>query len=482
MASLQIAYCLFTAVASATGGDCRNCRLLPCSAVVTIILSLVTDIGSHVHVFCSRLLGLGVQSYCHRCFFVGMRIKKRQAAQAPVRTSSNRFVIKLDLVTCCRSAGMVNAAISLTGSYDAQLGPYPVGVTTMQFKDKSRTSDSGARSLLTEIFYPAEDGARSLPRNKFSDYLPQNLPASVITQIESKHCLGFYRRGIKLEELDSRWRNAAIRNARLRCGDAPASGWPLIIFSHDSGGTRFLYLYLLEMLASHGFIVASCDHTGNARFTFVDGEFVPMAARTDVSPFESLKDRPLDLKFLIDEMSRLNLGGDERFAGRIDCRRVGAAGMSMGGTSILAASEIDDRIACVLPLASGVPRVRDRKNVATPAMVVVGGKDRVVPKELNHRYYDMTSTDSYWLEVTHAAHWSFNSADQFDPPWRKKLEIPPKRCHGIVNSYALAFFNVHLCGQQQFREFLQRNHYEPSGDLHYEQKATVNPRQPRSKL
>jgi hypothetical protein len=46
-------------------------------------------------------------------------------------------------------------------------GPYPVGVTSMQLDDASRPDAelNGPRPLRTEIWYPAVDAARAMPKN-----------------------------------------------------------------------------------------------------------------------------------------------------------------------------------------------------------------------------------------------------------------------------------------------------------------------------
>src|SRR5262245_43017380 len=56
-----------------------------------------------------------------------------------------------------------------------RLGPYPVGVATMQLDDSTRLDPElkAARPLLTEIWYPAVDNARSMSKNRYSDFLPR---------------------------------------------------------------------------------------------------------------------------------------------------------------------------------------------------------------------------------------------------------------------------------------------------------------------
>ena len=55
-----------------------------------------------------------------------------------------------------------------------QAGPFPVGVTTTVLIDHSRkdAATNEDRTLVTEIWYPATDEARSLPKKKFSDFIP----------------------------------------------------------------------------------------------------------------------------------------------------------------------------------------------------------------------------------------------------------------------------------------------------------------------
>ena len=52
-------------------------------------------------------------------------------------------------------------------------GPYPVGATTIQLDDHGRVDPEtgGPRQLLTEIYYPAAEDARFLPKSKFSEFI-----------------------------------------------------------------------------------------------------------------------------------------------------------------------------------------------------------------------------------------------------------------------------------------------------------------------
>src|ERR1700761_9863608 len=133
-----------------------------------------------------------------------------------------------------------------------QMGPYPVGVTTMQLDDASRPDpELGPRPLRTEIWYPATDAAKSLPKNLYSDFLMRGaIPGTVAVAEEG---LGGYRKGLTVAELDKTFKNISVRDAQVRDGK-----WPLIVFSHGSGGTRVGYIFFVEFMASHGYVVMAC--------------------------------------------------------------------------------------------------------------------------------------------------------------------------------------------------------------------------------
>jgi hypothetical protein len=77
-----------------------------------------------------------------------------------------------------------------------------------------------------------------------------------------------------------------VRDARP-CGRC-AAPWPLVLFSHGSGAFRASYVYWTEFLASHGFVVAACDHLGSARYSQVDDHSTCRASFIVTSSFALL--------------------------------------------------------------------------------------------------------------------------------------------------------------------------------------------------
>ena len=127
------------------------------------------------------------------------------------------------------------------------------------------------------------------------------------------------------------------------CLEAPIAGGahPVVVFTHGYTGTFTDYTFLFEDLASRGYVVASIDHTYEATAVeFPNGRLVKSVAgshlantwRTDEqSLFFALSVRLDDLKFILNELERLNRSADKPFAGKLDLTRVALAGHSLGG-------------------------------------------------------------------------------------------------------------------------------------------------------
>jgi len=74
------------------------------------------------------------------------------------------------LVTVPGAVGKTSKAIRRS---PLSAGPFPVGVITTVFGDTAAQITSPNRSqLVTEIWYPATDDARRMPKNKYSDFNP----------------------------------------------------------------------------------------------------------------------------------------------------------------------------------------------------------------------------------------------------------------------------------------------------------------------
>jgi predicted dienelactone hydrolase len=116
----------------------------------------------------------------------------------------------------------------------------------------------------------------------------------------------------------------ALRDAAPDAGQGP---YPLVIVSHGYPGNRYLLSPLAENLASKGYVVAAIEHTDSTY--------------SDQAVFAStLLNRPLDLRFVLDAMERLNAGepfdaAGGAFKGLIQAERTALVGYSMGGYGVV---------------------------------------------------------------------------------------------------------------------------------------------------
>jgi predicted dienelactone hydrolase len=98
-----------------------------------------------------------------------------------------------------------------------------------------------------------------------------------------------------------------------------ARGFPLVVMSHGMGGAAVQLAWLGTALARRGFVAAAVNHPGNSV--------------EDVNTFEGFIlrwERARDLRAVIDGVL-----ADKTIGNLIDARRIGAAGFSLGGFTVI---------------------------------------------------------------------------------------------------------------------------------------------------
>ncbi len=95
--------------------------------------------------------------------------------------------------------------------------------------------------------------------------------------------------------------------------------FPLIALSHGTGGSAMQMAWLGTYLAARGYIVVAVNHPGNNAVT----RYTPQG-------FFEWWDRARDISTVIDAML-----ADRRFGPKIDRDRIGAAGFSLGGYTMM---------------------------------------------------------------------------------------------------------------------------------------------------
>ncbi len=318
---------------------------------------------------------------------------------------------------------------------------FNIGQQTLLFRDTPRQ-----RPLKTEVWYPTRDTSGANPSAEYPFKLP---PVS--------------------------------HNARPEEGH-----FPLIIFSHGTGGNRISQMWLAAELAGEGFVVAAVDHWGNTHDNKIPESFV------------KIWERPADVSYLLNRLPGESLPG--RY---IDTSAIGVAGFSLGGYTALAlaGAEIDygqlrlfsktdegqiefnvpelgdlssllnddfikmagreglhlkdNRIKAFFVMApalgQGFTDTRQMAAVDRPVFIIGAAADERTPVQTNACYYHQLITGSRYAEIdAPAGHYVFmNEARAFlkrqaprvftDAPGVNRREI-----HKKVARRALDFFNKQL--------------------------------------
>ena len=149
-------------------------------------------------------------------------------------------------------------------------GPYQVGTAILYFKDPSRMEDAApvagsARELMVQLWYPAQPS-----HNRYARY-----------------------REPRETNTTSSYQSALLTNSRQDAPVADAGApFPVLLLNHSWGGRRTNYTYLAEDLASHGYVVASIDHTYNASLVALpDGRVIRGKSNAEFDAMGNSTDR-----------------------------------------------------------------------------------------------------------------------------------------------------------------------------------------------
>jgi predicted dienelactone hydrolase len=215
--------------------------------------------------------------------------------------------------------------------------------------------------------------------------------------------------------------------------------WPLIIFSHGFRGCSTQSIFLMEALAGDGYAVFAPDHRD-----FACGNLNLWAGPPEV-PFrkpgawsdQTYADRKDDIEKLI-----AALGASREFRSKIDWKRIGLAGHSLGGYTVMGIggawpSWKDRRIKAVLamsPYAQPFIAHQTLGDIDAPIMYQGGTRDIGLTPVIIKKggAFDETPPPKYFVEFDRAGHfaWTDLMSDE----------------HGAIAAYSLAFFNRYLKG------------------------------------
>ena len=358
-------------------------------------------------------------------------------------------------------------------------GEYAVGVRTAEWVNNNQVNilkvkDGVAplynRPVKVEIWYPAIVPADKKELTAYTDVMGSAIDSS---------------RPIKPFSFAGR----SLRDAAPQLSGGP---FPLIIVSHGYPGSRVLFTYLTENLASKGYVVVAIDHTESTH--------------ADQAGFAStLLNRASDILFVLNQVALMAKTGSNNFlAGLADANNTGLIGYSMGGYGVLNAAgagysnklagffgtiaggskaiesrlagnaayaaSADKRIKAVVAFAPwgmerGVWDSAGLSNLQTPTFFVAGNQDDVSGYEKGTKaiFNAAVNANRYLLTYENARH---NTAPNPPPPESMKLGMKmddyyhyaepawnEHRINNINQHFVTAFLGIYL-KQKDYGKYL----------------------------
>lgn len=244
---------------------------------------------------------------------------------------------------------------------------------------------------------------------------------------------------------------------------------PVIIFSHGLGGTRNSYEYLGRHWASHGYVSVHLQHIGSDDSVWRDVSPANRmkAMRQAATDLRNAINRPQDVSFALDELTRMNTG-HPTWRGKFDLERVGIAGHSFGAYTVLASTGMsaskkfsfaDPRIKAGIPMSSPVNRTRgDRAEtyagIRVPLFHMTGTEDTSpindTTAEARRIPFDhITGADQYLLILNGGDHMVFSGVKRFGEKAAQDAVF-----HDLIRMSSTAFWDAYLKGDATAKAWL----------------------------
>ncbi|HKU20984.1 MAG TPA: alpha/beta fold hydrolase [Terriglobales bacterium] len=315
----------------------------------------------------------------------------------------------------------------------APTGVYKVGTTVVRMvgeTDSQHLANAGPRELLVRVWYPTyiRQGCRPAP---YADpyvwaYISQ-IAGLELPQVRTNSC-----------------QNAPVMNR----------AFPVIVLTHGYTGMFTDYTFLSEDLASRGYLVVSIGHTyestavqfpGGRLVTSVFGsQFSRAGVRDDLRSVRLARSMRLaDLKFVLDELTRLNTIG--RLAGSLDLTRIAVIGHSLGGEVAMSMLERDARLKAAVALDADFSAA-SAMGTSSPVLLLTAGRQQWRTRECE--LWRNLSGPRLFVNLRGAEHLALS-----DALWLKKAvpqlnarsgAMPMETTISAIREYVAAFLDANL--------------------------------------
>jgi predicted dienelactone hydrolase len=282
----------------------------------------------------------------------------------------------------------------------------------------------------------------------------------------------------------------------------PLVSSPVIVISHGLGSDRTSFIYLAEQLASYGFAVAVPEHPGS-NAEQLRSLFSGQAA--EIAEPNEFINRPLDVTYLLDEISRLNAANP---SWRLNVKQAAVIGQSFGGYTALALAGAslnfnqlrrdcdnpqdvwnlslvlqcralalpltqynlqDRRIKAAIainPFTSSVFGELGLKKIQVPVAIFSSSADTIAPAlpEQIVPFAWLTTKEKFLVSIDRASHFSTigETVSDSDPiPLPAQVIGPnPAIARRYVSVLSVAFMETYLARNPQYRPYLSSSYIQ----------------------
>lgn len=349
--------------------------------------------------------------------------------------------------------------------FDNEPGAYAVGFRVVAQHDKRRSYPSTApgkpRPIQTAVWYPARKGGQAM---RYDDYLQllgweddfSRSPAERAKVLDGWLTMVTGNKPaaqVAAERNDPRW---AVRDAQALPGK-----YPVVVYSPSLSSNAIENAEIMELLASHGYIVIASPALG-------------IDTRTQKPDLAHAEAQAEDIRFLVNFAQSLP---------QADPARLAVVGFSWGGMANVLAAARDERIKALVSLDGSVRYMHEMlsklpylapEKLRTPMLYLA---QRPAPFERNlDRKPDLSGSilrkmkgaDVYLLTMQPMEHVYFASSylrlDPLDFGDYTRAEIA--QSHSLAGRYVLQFLNGALKGERSGFDYLMKRPEQVGGARH----------------
>jgi predicted dienelactone hydrolase len=341
------------------------------------------------------------------------------------------------------------ASAAPTASLVPPTGHFRAGTVRLHLVDPSRLDPTspigGVRELMVQVWYPAAD-TRDFP---LAPYMPP---------LAAAHFLASY--GVPPATA------LPVTTGHVGApGDRRHGPYPVVLYSPGGGTDGSLDTGLVEDLVSHGYVVAVMDDTNESpEVQFPNGRLV-LGTFQDPNPVEGQQIRADDARFVLDELTVIEHGGDPDaehaalpagIAGALNLSQVGMFGWSIGGSASAQAMHDDPRIKAGVNMDGTFWGPLSQQGVTRPFLVMTGSEHTEQNDPSLGSFLAASTGPKLHLALADSQHPTFSDFEELVSELGPALGLTPDQIAGDIGTidpatavtderaYIRAFFDMYL--------------------------------------